>query len=242
MAHSNGLRPNGLSVYRGIPFIVCISQSEESSANRLGSKPDWLTMGSDLTPEIVPLTAASELEFRNPYGGAKLFSAPLGRLEVDGVRVESAPAGEQRALRASLNPARNRLIITRSFKPFYVSTEIGEQKVTVDWDNRKPLPAMDYGEPPRFEVSFWIWLDDSTAISPGGIETEDQHNYAQAGLFVFNIDSKTLRRIKLDQLKIGELPILHITGVVPEKRIVRLHLDDDDSTNDRIFLLKIPTD
>ncbi len=200
-------------------------------------------MGSDLTPEIVPLSATSEFEFRNPYGGAKLFSAPLKSLKIDGVRVESAPPeGEQRAEWASLNPARNCLIITRSFKPFYVSTEIGGQKVTVDWDNRKPLPAMDYGEPPRFEVSFWIWLDDSTAISPGGIETEDQHNYAQAGLFVFNIDSKTLRSVKLDQLKIGELPILHITGVVPEKRIVRLQLDDDDSTNDRIFLLKIPTD
>ncbi len=206
-------------------------------------KPDWLTMGSDLTPEIVPLSVAAEIEFRDPFGGAKLFVAPLTNLEIDGVRVESAPDDEPRANRASLNPDRSRLIITRGMGPFYVSAEVRKQKVTVDWENRQPLPEIYYGKPPRFRVVSWVWLDDITAISPGVIDTEDQHNYAQVGLFIFEIASKTMRRVDLKELDIEKLPTLMIKGVNPDKRMIRITLDDEDSSGNyrkKTYFLKIP--
>ncbi len=139
-----------------------------------------------------------------------------------------------------MSPNREQLIVWGSGG--YFSAEIGKNRVSVDWEDRHPLPGIFYGNPPRFYITSWAWLDDTTAVSPGAIETEDQYNFAQVGLFVFNINSKTLRRVNLGGLKIGELPMLDITGVAPEKRIVRLRLTDDHSTNDRIFLLKIPID
>ncbi len=57
-------------------------------------KPGWLTMGPELTPEIVPPPTASELNFRDPDGSAKGRFKPLRSLEINGKRVESALEGE----------------------------------------------------------------------------------------------------------------------------------------------------
>ncbi len=206
-------------------------------------KPDWLTMGPDLSPEIIPQKTASNFEFRDPYGGAKLLIAPLKNLEIDGVRVDSAPEGEPNGDHASLNPARNRLIITRGIGSFYVSVKIGKKSASVNWKDRTPLPQIHYGEAPRFFIGSWIWLDDSIAISPGGIYTKDQHNYALAGLFIFDINSKTMRRVNLKELDIGTHPVLRITGVNPHARMIRITLDDEDPSGkyrERTFFLKIP--
>ncbi len=224
-------------------FLTHVHSGPDQEHLEPTKKPDWLKTGTELTPKIIPPLTASKLEFRDTYGGAKLFLAPLGRLEVDGVRVESAPEGERDALRASLNPARNRLIITRTTGSFYVSTKIGEKRVTADWDNRNPIPGTNYGNPPWFDIVWWVWLDDSTAISPGRIDTEDGYNTAQTGLFVFDINSKTMRRVNLKELDIRTHPELFITGVNPDKRMIRIILDDEDSSGnyrERTFFLKIP--
>ncbi len=224
-------------------FLTHVHSDPDQEHLEPTNKPDWLKWGTELTPELIDPPSASELEFRDPYGGAKLLMAPLARLEIDGVRVESAPEGEPRAFRASLNPARNRLIITSPAGPFYVTAETGEQSVKVGWDKRSPLLRTNYCKPPLFTVNSWVWLDDSTAISPGEIDTEDGYNTARVDLFVFDINSNTIRRVNLDKLGVRKHPVLSIIGTDPDERTIRITLDDEDSsglTHERTFFLKIP--
>lgn len=189
-------------------------------------KPDWLQIGRPVSAQLANVPAP-EIEYsRNlrlrPFGSRDV-------IELFGKKLTFSDTWK-RVVWVSLNPSGSKIALQ-------LGNESQIRQVDIDGnvsDEYSSLPLMNYDSERRWFFGSWQWVSDNELIAPMNIDSTDGYSTVRADIYLFNIDSNTLRRLDIaNRDLITSSESIEIRGIIDRRALISISGD--------VFEISIPS-
>jgi|GEM_PF-6643346 len=174
-------------------------------------KPNWLKIGPSRKVDLIEIQ-----ENDVPHAAATTKNAIRGADSVTLGEISIKMPDDFRANGISHDVMNGMVVLRRNTEARIYKIEDN----ALIYAPNAPLPRFNYGEPRRWYLSNWQWLDSNSLIVISNEENPETDMIAESRIYTYNINTQTLQRAIVPEslgLK-GEIKLISVEGQIIKVR------------------------
>lgn len=181
-------------------------------------KPDWLVLGPPVATSVLPEEDRSA-SLRAAAASKVSFAAGQQIKSAGAVSLPEGISGKEWAS-AILNPDGTRLLMVpleMTVAPTLFKVE-GNSAVET---GKEEIPVVNFDDSRRWFIQWESWASDSELVGVLNEEDFSGHVTVRVGIYLYDVDSKTLRRVELPpEITSAEDPMIEIVAVSSDVLVI----------------------